>query len=416
MKCVSEWKLEFANIRGGWKIQLSEEAKPYREIIKHSKNTIEVNRAEEELSKLRKQYVDTYGDWDALTPKQLADSAREWERIQIAKPTSFRPKPESGEAVFQGPMNELIDDLIKGTRAPEQNLFSETLIGKFSLTQNHIEPKTLDQRISALKEMGKFFSSSKSQLTTVLVKQYVESIEKQSQSTKRRKLSSGKIYFNFLKEEGIIRESVENPFKNVEIRVNRKESIRNKRKEFKKSDIERLYKLAISNQDAALANTILISAYTGMRIEEVCRLKKIDCYDDQFCVTDSKTKAGHRSVPIHKRIRFHIEELCRTSKDGYLIESSSKNKYGKRSDPISKRFATLKKNLNFGKEHVFHSIRRSVATFFENSGIPESVAADIMGHEKPTMTYGLYSGGSSMEQMRSAIEQSLHYDFSRQNP
>ena len=27
---------------------------------------------------------------------------------------------------------------------------------------------------------------------------------------------------------------------------------------------------------------------------------------------------------------------------------------------------------------------------------PENVVADIVGHEKPTMTYGLYSGGISL--------------------
>jgi hypothetical protein len=31
------------------------------------------------------------------------------------------------------------------------------------------------------------------------------------------------------------------------------------------------------------------------------------------------------------------------------------------------------------------------------------VAADILGHEKQTMTYGLYSGGSSLKQKREAI-------------
>ena len=31
-------------------------------------------------------------------------------------------------------------------------------------------------------------------------------------------------------------------------------------------------------------------------------------------------------------------------------------------------------------------------------GISENLAADIVGHEKPRITYGLYSGGSSLEQ------------------
>ena len=33
----------------------------------------------------------------------------------------------------------------------------------------------------------------------------------------------------------------------------------------------------------------------------------------------------------------------------------------------------------------------------------ESISADILGHEKKTITYGLYSGGSSMAQKREAM-------------
>lgn len=34
----------------------------------------------------------------------------------------------------------------------------------------------------------------------------------------------------------------------------------------------------------------------------------------------------------------------------------------------------------------------------------ENVAADILGHDKPTMTYELYSGGATLETKRKAIE------------
>ena len=31
-----------------------------------------------------------------------------------------------------------------------------------------------------------------------------------------------------------------------------------------------------------------------------------------------------------------------------------------------------------------------------NAGVPENVVADLVGHEKPRITYGLYSGGTSL--------------------
>jgi integrase len=51
--------------------------------------------------------------------------------------------------------------------------------------------------------------------------------------------------------------------------------------------------------------------------------------------------------------------------------------------------------MGFGPPYVLHSIRKTVATLLEDAGCPEGVAADILGHEKPAMTYGLHSGGSA---------------------
>ena len=47
---------------------------------------------------------------------------------------------------------------------------------------------------------------------------------------------------------------------------------------------------------------------------------------------------------------------------------------------------------------VFHSIRKTVATHFVNAQVPEGVTADILGDEKNTLTYGLYSGGASTDE------------------
>ncbi len=52
---------------------------------------------------------------------------------------------------------------------------------------------------------------------------------------------------------------------------------------------------------------------------------------------------------------------------------------------------------------MFHSIRKTVVTILENAGAPENVVADIVGHEKTTMTYGPYSGGVSLAVKRDAL-------------
>ena len=75
----------------------------------------------------------------------------------------------------------------------------------------------------------------------------------------------------------------------------------------------------------------------------------------------------------------------------------------------SRRWRRDRKRLGFGSTKVFHSIRKTVITQLEQAGVPESVTADIVGHEKKTMTYGLYSGGSSLKQKLEAINKIKYY-------
>ena len=98
-----------------------------------------------------------------------------------------------------------------------------------------------------------------------------------------------------------------------------------------------------------------------------------------------------------------MARLLEDSKDGYALSGLTVSKYGDRSNGIGKRFGHLKKEQGFGSQYVFHSIRKTVVTILENAGLPENVVADIVGHEKTTMTYGLYSGGVSLGVKREAL-------------
>ena len=73
--------------------------------------------------------------------------------------------------------------------------------------------------------------------------------------------------------------------------------------------------------------------------------------------------------------------------NGQLFVGLKTDKHGNISGKIAKRFGHMKTAMGFGRDVVLHSIRKTVATLLENAGVPENVAADILGHEKPTMTY-----------------------------
>ena len=94
-----------------------------------------------------------------------------------------------------------------------------------------------------------------------------------------------------------------------------------------------------------------------------------------------------------------LYQLKKSSTDGYLLSGLTLNKYGDRSNAIGKQFGRLKKELGYGPDYVFHSLRKGVATQLEANEVPENVAARLLGHEFRTMTYGLYSGGMLPFQM-----------------
>ena len=114
--------------------------------------------------------------------------------------------------------------------------------------------------------------------------------------------------------------------------------------------------------------------------------------------------AGIRLVPVHSMLVSDVLRLMDSSQDGYLLSGLTFNKYGDRSNAIGKRFGRLKKSLGFPENKVFHSIRKTVVTLLENAGVSENLTADIVGHEKPRITYGLYSGGHAMDKMKCAID------------
>ena len=118
---------------------------------------------------------------------------------------------------------------------------------------------------------------------------------------------------------------------------------------------------------------------------------------DTIMIVDAKTSAGIRTVPVHDAIKPLINDWVVARKN------LKPNRFGDMSDAIGKRFSRLKTELGYGKPLVFHSIRATVATLLENAVVPEGVSADIVGHEKPNITYGLYSGGSSLDVKRKAI-------------
>lgn len=176
---------------------------------------------------------------------------------------------------------------------------------------------------------------------------------------------------------------------------------------FAATDVVSLVTKASAKGDQELADLITMGMYTGARIEELCSLPvaDVDLERRAFTIKASKTQAGLREVPIHPSLHPVLRRLIGDRKTGYVLAGlKSGSQYGDRSDAIRKRFARLRDDAGFDARYVFHSIRKTVGTLLENAGVSENIAADILGHEKPRITYKIYSGGASLEVKRVALE------------
>lgn len=227
-------------------------------------------------------------------------------------------------------------------------------------------------------------------------------------ATLNKRLSALRGYWSYLQLPNVGASPKDfKPFDDIRKPKKAKNGNGDERKPFNSGDIIKLR--VTSLKDKPLHNLIGLAMFTGARIEELCSLKCADVHEDYFDITDAKSAAGVRQVPIHRNIKGLVTDLQEASTDGYLLSGlSAENKYGNRSSAIGKRFGRLKVRLGYGPDYVFHSIRKTVATLLENAGVPENVAADIIGHDKPSMTYGLYSGGASLAVKAEAINK-LNY-------
>lgn len=265
--------------------------------------------------------------------------------------------------------------------------------------------KTIDQQHRDVKRMADHFVSIEA-LQPQKVKAWTDKLinEGVTATSLERIMNGCRSLWRYLQDSGTLPVDTPDPFVGS-FRLATKRATRNtvERQAFTAKELAKVYQKARDGEDVALARLIALGAYTGARIEELCSLTLDHCARGVFTITDSKTEAGIRQVPIHPALVPVVKALRKESTDGYLIPSTAAGKYGVRSDPLSKRFGRLKESMGFGPGHVFHSIRKTVATLLEQAEVKEGIAADILGHEKKTLSYGLYSSGSSLKQKMEAI-------------
>ena len=148
-----------------------------------------------------------------------------------------------------------------------------------------------------------------------------------------------------------------------------------------------------------------IGLYSGMRLDEICSLKKEDFVDDCFRVTEGKTKSSIRKVPVHKILLPMVEKLISTSNNEFLL-SDLRTRGNDRSHYVGKIMTTRRKQLGFEKrKYTFHSLRSNFMIEMDNNETELSLTERLDGHSHKNLVRDVYSSGVRMERLRNAINQ-----------
>ena len=251
-------------------------------------------------------------------------------------------------------------------------------------------------------------------LTAAAVQSWVDGLVKSGDApaTTRRRLAMVRNYWGWLQSHGHVGEEV-NPFLKRRI-PKAAPGAAVKRQAFKAAEVVALHAEALQRRDQPLADLIALAAFTGGRIEELCSATVAHVVwageDGKATLAlNSKTEAGNRVLPIPPALEPVVKRLVGAAqgKGRWLVHSTAENASEERSPPLGKRFGRLKVAEGYGPAHVFHSIRKTLATLLQEVECPENIAANIVGHEIETMTYGVYAASTSTAKQREWLEKAV---------
>ncbi|WP_338966224.1 site-specific integrase [Fusobacterium nucleatum] len=144
----------------------------------------------------------------------------------------------------------------------------------------------------------------------------------------------------------------------------------------------------------------LILIYTGLRIGELMNLKTedIDLENNILSITESKTIAGIRKVPISEKIINLFKDNIDYSKEYFLY-----NKKGGQYNYVNffQQFQTMLELLNL-ERHTIHDTRHTFATLLNNANANSTSIIKLIGHSDFSMTENVYTH-KDIEELRKAV-------------
>jgi integrase len=144
-----------------------------------------------------------------------------------------------------------------------------------------------------------------------------------------------------------------------------------------------------------LLEVILVGLHSGMRLDEIASLTWGQVQEADgvtfFQVTDAKTPAGNRQVPVHPSLSW-LTSRRRGPDAARLWPAFNPEGPGKKPGADAGRdFSRFKASRGFTlRAKAFHSFRKCVTRIMEQAGVPENDWAQVFGHERG-FTYRVYN-------------------------
>jgi integrase len=163
--------------------------------------------------------------------------------------------------------------------------------------------------------------------------------------------------------------------------------------------------------DPWLIDSIRILALSGMRADELAKLRVRNCKNGIFQLLD--TKHGNRNVPIHNELRKLIRRRSlNKAPEEFLFQEypTPTNPRIERSQFLSKHFARYRRKLGLdepnGRQSAIdlHSLRRYFITQADAAGHRKEDIERVVGHQPQSLSLGLYADPMSIRQMRRVVE------------
>lgn len=219
-----------------------------------------------------------------------------------------------------------------------------------------------------------------------------------SMKTVKRHFSALNNYWQWLIGQKYVNGDVSSPFRGHSFPGTK--SKKSSRDDWSSEDLERLLKSVdyrSAGRDSALHWLPLIALHSGMRLEEICRLRPVDdivqvdgfmCFHVQAHPDgwDPKTEAGTRYIPVHSWLIEHgfmalLDRRRMSNSDRVFPDLRPSGPDQKLGAEFGREFSRLKQGLGFGSKTVFHSFRHTFRTVLESTDFKESHIDAVMGHE-----------------------------------